>query len=319
MNKKEVLRAIEDAANNKNIVITGTSSGIGLESLKILAGCGANIFVGVRNTEKMNQIVESLSTTSKAKIHVLPIDLTDANSIFDFAGSLKTLCPDGIDLLINNAGIFAREKQILDCGIEVHFFTNCIAPIILSQCLLELLSKKQNSKIVFVSSVSILHAKIDPNDFDKQSENNAIKLYANTKRCLTCFATKWKAELSVRNQGSNGTKCGVDIDIIHPGISGTSLLHYSHSKLSKFGYKFVRFGMKLIFPSPQKVCLCELAPLFLKTQVGEWICPGGAFSVYGNPKVKKIKFKAESDKTEEFCYKKIQEIVDDLTKNITKN
>lgn len=313
MNKKLIEKIIENATS-KTIVLTGASSGLGLEALKLLSQSGAHIIVGVRDEAKMNAEISKFgSKHSECKISVKKLDLTSPKSIAEFAGSVSAEAPNGIDIIINNAGIFAREIKQLEIGFEQHFFTNCLAPIILSLSLLSLLEKKPDSKIIFVSSISIKSAKADLLDMQKTSEKNAIKIYANSKRWLTFFALQLSQKL-----GQTGTKA----IIVHPGVSGTSLLHYSHSKLGKFGYKFVRAGMALLFPSAKKACLNELAPLIMDVPPDSWVGPGGAFSVYGSPKAKKLKLKLESPTIMRECYDKIlseikpfvsQEIMERLT------
>lgn len=303
MGYKKYINNLKNRLNDKTIVITGTSSGLGLESFKILAKTNSHIIVGVRNVQKMNEEMAKFSSEISARVSVLKLDLTDISSIDNFASEVAKISSDGIDALINNAGIFARKKEVLPNGFEVHFFTNCLAPIILGKKLLPLLSQKPHSKLVFVSSISICNHKVDTGNMQKVDEQNAIKTYANSKRWMTFYVQNLKKELVGQN---------VDVEVVHPGISGTSLLHYSHSKLGKFGFGFVKAGMNLLFPSPKKACLSELAALVMKTNCGEWICPSSPTSVYGYPKVKKLKLKPEQPDIQEFCYNALNEIINNL-------
>ena len=289
---------------NKTIVITGTSSGLGLEMTKVLFRANATVIIGVRNTEKMLEEINKMEIDKiNCNFHVLKLDLTDLNSIEEFASLTMQIAENGIDALINNAGIFARKKDILPNGHEIHFFTNCIAPIILSNKLLPALSKKTGSKIVFVSSVSINSVKVNFDDVEIAGIRDNIKTYANSKRWLTYYALEFKKNLKSKN---------VCVELVHPGISGTSLLHYSHSKLGKFGFAFVKGCMNLIFPSPKKACLSEIYALSHNTGNMEWICPSGPMSVCGYPKIKKIKIKPESESAQKTCYDIISDMIEKL-------
>lgn len=304
MKYAKFINSLLQKLDGKTIVITGASSGLGLEIVKALATSNTTVVIGVRNLDKMQN---ELNLPSKEKVtctyHVLKLDLTDISSIENFAMEVSKISENGIDAVINNAGVFARKKEVLANGHELHFFTNCVAPILLSKALVPLLSKKPNSKIVYVSSVSIGSVKVSVSDIEKVEVKDDIKTYANSKRWLTYYALELKRELASQN---------IDVEIVHPGISGTSLLHYSHSKLGKFGYSFVKAGMKLLFPSPKKACLSELAALTTKSEIGEWTCPSGLMSVYGYPKLKKIKLKLEAPDIQIACYTALNEIINNL-------
>ena len=140
---------------DKIVVITGTTSGIGFESLKHLCHLNAKIIAGVRNTNLAETQKESLlKIYPNANIVIYHLDLADVSSIKLFAENILKNHPNGIDALINNAGIFSRPRQILKYGYEQHFFINTIAPIILTNLLLPALEKNKNSNIVlFQASV----------------------------------------------------------------------------------------------------------------------------------------------------------------------
>ncbi len=292
--------------SNKTIVITGTTSGLGLEALKHLASVDANIIVGVRNIEKAETQAKEIQRLHPAsKITILKLDLSDIFSIYEFAENVKSLCTEGIFALINNAGIFAQPKAILDNGYEKHFFTNTLAPIILSKELLPALEKQQNSKIVFVSSISFNKVKINFDDIDLKNETKNINTYANTKRWLTFYALEMAKFLKSENSNVSVTTC-------HPGITGTALMNPKNGTFSKITYRVCDIGQKILFPSPKKASLTELASINAKTDSFEWISPS-IFNIWGYPKKTKLKIRHFEPNQITECYNKIEEILAKIT------
>lgn len=293
-NKREIFMNINkwisknaELIKNKNIVITGTTSGLGFEAMKHLALAFANVVVGVRNTERANSQIENLKKECpNAFIVAVKLDLTDPKSIKQFSVEVNKIFADGIDALINNAGIYAQKQKILETGFEQHFFVNCIAPCYLSKLLLPALEKRKNSKLVFVSSISIKGKIPNFDNIDKRDEHGDIKIYGNSKIWLTLYALELKNKLAKNNSN-------VCVNICQPGIAATSLMHYSHGKFSKFAFKFINFGMNLLFPKTKKACLVEIYSIFSKTNQNEWVCPAGISNVYGYPKTKKLKLKKQ--------------------------
>lgn len=303
MNTKKWIETNAKNISGKTIVLTGATSGIGYESLCHLASMSAKVIVGVRNTKKSTKQIAKLKTKFPGfDAIVLKLDLTQKESILSFSKNIKTLFPNGIDALINNAGIFANPKEILNCDIEKHFFVNCIAPIYLSLALLPLLEKRKNSKLVFVSSVSIKNKLVNPTSIDLRNEKSDIKTYANSKLWLTAYAQELKTKLKYKNSN-------VDVNICHPGITASSLMNPSHGKFGTILSKVCNVGMKCIFPKTKTASLNEIASLVCVSPSGNWICPSGAFEVYGKPKPKKFYLKNINTKE---IYEKINKIIKNL-------
>ena len=305
MNTNKWLTANFADLKNKIVVVTGTTNGLGNSLLNYLAMLGCEVVCGVRNTNKSNEQIEVLKQTYPSfKATSVELDLCDLTSVKHFSKTINSLYPQGVDSLVLNAGIFAQKKQVLESGFEKHFFVNTISPCLIAKSVIPILNKKTNSSLVFVSSISFNSAKINIENVDVQNENNSIKIYANSKRWLTYFAVELKKELEVQNSN-------ICVNICHPGISGTTLLHSSRGKFSKLTSSILTGGMKLIFPSPQKAVLSELFAISNKTKSNEWIGPK-LFNVYGKPKIHKLKYKQSKNNTTSDVYAKIINILDNL-------
>ncbi|MBR2391805.1 MAG: SDR family NAD(P)-dependent oxidoreductase [Clostridia bacterium] len=291
--------------SNKIIVITGTTSGIGFEVFKLLAQTESTLVLGVRNTALASaQKEDILKKFPNAKIEVLPLDLSNTSSILNFSEQVIKKFPTGIDCLINNAGIFARPKKILPVGFEEHFFVNTIAPIILSKKLIPLLEKKRDSKLVFVSSISMKNSKINKDDIDLKNEKKSIKTYANTKCWLSLFASVLKQNLEKQNSN-------VCVNLVHPGITASSLLSNKNGRLSKGVYAFVNFGMKLIFHSTKKAACSEIVAVTKSSTLKQWFAPW-CFGVWGMPSKQKIPFSSKQLKFADFCFKTLDSITNNM-------
>ncbi len=306
MNIKKWIKDNCASLSEKTIVITGTTGGLGHETLKILASLQANLIVGVRRPEVAKTQCKEIEKLTNCKIiQVLTLDLSDKNSIFDFSKQLDKLCPSGIDAFICNAAAYSGKGKPEIYGLQSHFFSNCIGTLYLSRLILPILNKKENSKLVIVSSLSYSFVKIDPNDIDKKTCKSKLKSYSNTKRWLTIGANHFKPEFEKEYKN-------VCVNICHPGICATSIISPKNGKIKKFLFKFVDIAEKIVFPSTKKQALNEVFAIYSKTKSGEWIGPSGKTKVYGKPKIQPLKLKFKPPETEEFVVKKIDEIIKNL-------
>ena len=304
MNIQKWLNENCSSLKNKTIVITGTTGGIGSAALEILVSLEANIIVGVRNVERAKSMCEQFILNG-AKIEIEKLDLADITSIKDFAKKVTYLAPDGIDALINNAGVLAKTKEILPCGYEKHFFVNFLAPIMLSKRLLPLLNKKENSKLIFLSSLSIFYTKIKFDDHNSTKIKGALKIYANSKKWLTYYVRHWRPEIKE-------TYPNVSVNLVSPGISGTALL--LPDKKHKIRYTLAKIPMSILFHKPKKACLNEIFALYTNANDDEWIEPAGLLGAYGYPKVTKLKLKLENDDIEKQVFEKTNKILSSTSK-----
>ncbi|KAK4441893.1 hypothetical protein QBC34DRAFT_314246 [Podospora aff. communis PSN243] len=137
-------------------VISGTRTGLGLQNVRHLSTNPSNtIFALVRSLTGDISALQSVQSTSAAKIHILDCDTASESSISALPAQIKSLAPDTvIDVLINNAAILhTAEQNSLTLTTEVlmsHMTTNVMGPALLTSTLLPLLSP--TAKIVNITS-----------------------------------------------------------------------------------------------------------------------------------------------------------------------
>ncbi|MBD6614301.1 SDR family oxidoreductase [Komarekiella sp. 'clone 1'] len=128
---------------NKIILITGASSGIGAACARIFAGTGAKLILAARRLERLQQLVETLHVTS-LQIHLLQLDVCDRAAV---ESAISTLPPSwsDIDILINNAGLsrgldklheanFQDWEEMIDTNVKgLLYLTRYIVPGMVSR------------------------------------------------------------------------------------------------------------------------------------------------------------------------------------------
>ncbi|KAF3775479.1 Short-chain dehydrogenase [Nymphaea thermarum] len=124
---EEVTEGID--ASNITAIVTGATSGIGMETARVLALRGATVIIPARSKESgeiaKGKIVEQVAD---AKIEVMELDLSSLTSVRSFAATfLSSNKP--LNLLINNAGIYGVPFQLSKDGIELQFATNHIGKL----------------------------------------------------------------------------------------------------------------------------------------------------------------------------------------------
>jgi WW domain-containing oxidoreductase len=138
--------------NGKAAVVTGASSGLGVETTRVLALAGADVTLAVRNVEAGEkvkaQLVESLPRGS-GTLHVSALDLSDLASVRAFASASGE---GPLDLLVNNAGIMAPPLSLTAQGFESQMGTNHLGHFLLTLLLEKRLRQSPSARVVNVSS-----------------------------------------------------------------------------------------------------------------------------------------------------------------------
>ena len=208
--------------SGSNILITGCTSGIGIETARSLYLTGANIWITARDVAKGNGVVDGLSTDASRPIKVIEMSLDSFASIRkgvdDFLSQMSTL-----NVLINNASIMACPEGKTADGFELQFGTNHLGHFLLFQllrpALLAAATPERPSRVISVSSTG--HRNIKAIDFDNldfsKSEYNPVIAYSNSKLANIHFAN----ELTRRYESQN--LIGLSL---HPGSIKTPLMRY---------------------------------------------------------------------------------------------
>jgi retinol dehydrogenase 12 len=202
--------------DGKVALVTGAASGIGKATSIALAREGATVVLLVRNAGRGEQALSDLrATVPQATVETLECDLASQPSIREAARRFLA-DHDRLDVLVNAAGVFVKEKTLTADGIELTFATNYLAYFLLTQELLPLLRQSAPSRIVNVAS-KYGRAAIDFDDVQKlKTPYSYLKATPPTMLARVLFTQ----ELADRLEGT-----GVVVNAVHPGlVAKTGLL-----------------------------------------------------------------------------------------------
>jgi NAD(P)-dependent dehydrogenase (short-subunit alcohol dehydrogenase family) len=197
-------------------LVTGAASGIGRATTIGLAQQGMHVALLVRNAGRGEQAFRDIrSTVPDARLEVLTCDLASQSSIRDAAHRF-TDGHDRLDVLVNAAGVFVKDRKITSDGIELTFATNYLAYFLLTHELLPLLTSSAPARVVNIAS-RYGRVKIDFDDLQKlRTKYSYLKSTPPTMLARVLFTQ----ELAQRLAGT-----GVVVNAVHPGlVAKTGLL-----------------------------------------------------------------------------------------------
>jgi len=214
----------------KTFLITGASSGTGLEAARIFLSQGASVVMLNRNLEKSKRIIAELKSDvgSDADVRVITMDLSELSSVRKAAEEVLHSVPK-IDALICNAAIAQVSKQILTPdGFESQLGVNHFGHFLLTGWLFDRLDES-NGRIVVVSSEGYkLGGRIiqfDDLNFDKRyNPNNA---YSQSKLAQMMFAYELQRKVDKADRN-------VEVYVCHPGSSKTGLIDEKANGVTRF-------------------------------------------------------------------------------------
>lgn len=189
------------------LLITGTSTGIGLSATVLLASRGWLVFAGMRDPSKRTALDAALAEAGAAsRVEVVQLDLNDRASIAKAARDVLARCGGRLDAVVHNAGVSAAGalEDIPFAEIRRVMETNVFGPIWLTQALLPAFRAQGAARIVLVSSEAA---------FFGQPANS---IYAASKWALEGLGESIAYELAPFN---------IDIVMIEPGPYRTAIWH----------------------------------------------------------------------------------------------
>ncbi len=207
---EEVTRGID--LNGKTILITGCNSGLGFETMRVLAGRGATIIGAARTREKARE------AGAKVDGNVIPVacELSDLGNVAACTDEIRAMNRP-IDVLICNAGIMALPELQQKYGLEMQFLTNHLGHFVLVNRLLDQVKKAPAGRIVMVSSLGHYTTVAGGINFDNLSGEKRyvpFTFYGQSKLANLLMSN----ELARKLEGTRATS-----NAIHPGIIMTPL------------------------------------------------------------------------------------------------
>jgi WW domain-containing oxidoreductase len=196
----------------KTVLITGCNSGLGFETMRVLASRGASIIGAARTVEKARTAASEIS----GEVTPVACELSDLDSVVACADEINAM-DRPIDVLMCNAGIMAPELQ-QKYGLEMQFLTNHLGHFLLVKKLLERVKQARAGRVVMVSSLGHYAAVAGGIDFDNLSGDKRyapFTFYGQSKLANLLMSN----ELARRLEGSRATS-----NAIHPGIIMTPLV-----------------------------------------------------------------------------------------------
>jgi NAD(P)-dependent dehydrogenase (short-subunit alcohol dehydrogenase family) len=200
--------------NNKLVVITGATSGIGYYTAKKYASKGANLLCINRNQQKSETLHNEIENEYGVKCDYKIADLSNLQDIHQVAEDLLKLTTP-IDVLIHNAGIYLTKRELTGDGLEKVFVIQYLSSFILNFILMEKLKSQLNARIVMVNSEGHRFAawglRLDDLNWERR-RYSGLKSYGSAKMAQLL-------SMIVFNQLFQ--KTGVSINAMHPGAVKT--------------------------------------------------------------------------------------------------
>jgi NAD(P)-dependent dehydrogenase (short-subunit alcohol dehydrogenase family) len=197
-------------------IVTGANSGLGLVTARELARAGATVVMACRNLDKGHAAVDELRAAAPdAQVQLEELDLASLASVRGFAERFRAT-HDGLDLLINNAGVMAPPRRRTADGFELQFGTNHLGHFALTTALLDQMEGTGDARVVTLSSTAHKMGRINFDNLNGDRRYFRWNAYGQSKLANLLFML----ELDRRLRASGST---VKSLAAHPGYAATNL------------------------------------------------------------------------------------------------
>jgi NAD(P)-dependent dehydrogenase (short-subunit alcohol dehydrogenase family) len=197
-------------------IVTGANSGLGFVTARELARAGARVVLACRNLDKGHAAIDQIrAAVPEAQVQLEELDLASLASVRGFADRFKAT-HDGLDLLINNAGVMGTPRRRTADGFELQFGTNHLGHFALTTALLETMEGRDDACVVTLSSTAHKMGRINFDNLNGDRHYFRWNAYGQSKLANLLFAL----ELDRRLRAAGST---VKSLAAHPGYAATNL------------------------------------------------------------------------------------------------
>jgi retinol dehydrogenase 14 len=200
--------------SGRTILLTGATSGIGLEAAVELARRGARVVMVGRDPERLERArARVLQESGSNAVETLRCDFSSQAAIRELATAFRA-AHDQLDVLVNNAGGVHKARRVTADGIEATFAVNHLGYFLLTNLLADLLVKSAPARVVTVSSVGHRRGTLDFDDLGFERGYSIMKAYCRSKLANVLFANELSRRLAAQGVTSNS---------LHPGSVDTNI------------------------------------------------------------------------------------------------
>ncbi|MGW8526334.1 oxidoreductase [Nocardiopsis sp. NPDC055824] len=263
--------------SGRTALITGGSSGIGLETARVLARHGARVILAGRSQAKLDQAAEAVrASTPGARVDTLLLDLSDLSSVRDAATRIAET--ETVDLLFNNAGVMnLPERRLTRDGFEMTVGTNHLGHFAFDAQVWPAVRRSSAPRVVTVSAIAARWPTGRLEDLMSEKGYRAMGAYAKSKRANIVYTL----ELARRTAASP-----VEALVVHPGSAMTGLQQHGSDALSRL---VTPIAARLLMGSAEGAAWPSLyAATSTRVTSGEFIGPAGRDQTSGTPKPAKL-------------------------------
>lgn len=255
------------ANNNKTALITGASSGLGLNASRALAAKGYNLIMASRGEAKLEKAsAEIKAQYPDVQISQAVLDVSNFDQVRDFAKTTQ----QPIDVLMNNAGVMGPDFSLSVEGIESQMAINHLGHFLLTSLLWEHLEQAESPRVVSLSSTVHRRGKLETANVSEitgsdKASYDRWQRYADTKLACLLFAR----ELDIRAKQAKSKVISI---AAHPGWAITGLQ-------DNFPHRFDRFAQTAAEGAQSQID-AAINPLMTG---GEFVGP--SLELWGKPKL----------------------------------
>lgn len=251
----------------RRAIVTGANSGLGWWTAYELARHGATVTMAVRDRAKASLARGQMQAQAgrDLPLAIADLDLADLASVRTFAQDWSRANPEGLDLLVNNAGIMAIPRALTKDGFEMQLGTNHLGHFALTGLLLPALIAIPHSRVVTVSSGAHRLGRIRMDDLMGERHYRAWGAYGQSKLANLLFTSELQRRIDAAGLPMLALAA-------HPGFAATNLQGVAPAmRFGSRGKSIADLGNRLL---AQPAEMGALPTLFAATEPG---LPGGAY------------------------------------------
>jgi NAD(P)-dependent dehydrogenase (short-subunit alcohol dehydrogenase family) len=264
--------------SGKIAIVTGGNTGIGFETAVALCSAGAHVIIAGRDSKKVSEAVHKINAQEvKGIAEGDVLDLASLEAIKRFAMRINARY-EGIDILINNAGVMIPPESKTREGYELQFGVNFLGHFALTGHLYSLLKNRPGARVVTLSSGAHKFAThVDFENLQLEHSYEAYREYAISKLADLQFTIEFQRRLNYS-----------DINMIsagaHPGVTETQLSRH----MPEADYKAALEQFKELMPAWQGALPSLFAATSPTVNGGDYYGPDGENELHGYPALAQI-------------------------------